>query len=174
MKTNVKSKESARVPSAPVRALRSRTGLRHRKSPTRLLKALRILDERSLPVIYGPGGRRQIATPVEVCAPSQTRDSIKNTLHLLADVEVISSDWHAPVMDEPFLAAEPKLRAPPGLDRRVRCDTSGAARARFAAVDAAQRGVDAAHCRLAGTWMPADGAVHAQTKHHCEITDTKW
>jgi hypothetical protein len=109
MKTNVKSRESARVPSAPVRALRLRTGLRHRKSPTRLLKALRTIDERSLPLSYGPEERREIATLVEICAPSQTRDSIKNSLRLLADVEVIFSGWHAPVMDVTFLAAAPKV-----------------------------------------------------------------
>ena len=141
---NAKSKESAWVPATPVRALRSRTGLRHRKPPIRLLKPLRILDERSLPLSYGPEERREIATLVEVCAPSQTRDSIKNSLRLLADVEVVFSGWHAPVMDETFLAAAPTLRARPGLDRGARCDTSGAARARSAAVDAA-------HCRLAGT-----------------------
>jgi hypothetical protein len=43
VKANVKSNERARGPVAPVRTFRSRTGLRQRKRPTRLLKALCIL-----------------------------------------------------------------------------------------------------------------------------------
>ena len=125
--------------------------MRHCKSPTRLLKTSYILGERSLLLSYGPEEQREIATLVKIRALSQTRDSIKNSLDLPADVEVLFSGWDAPVMDETFLAAALMLRARPGLDRCARCDTSEAARTRFAAVDAAQRGVDAAHCRLAGT-----------------------
>ncbi len=48
---------------------------------------------------------------VDVSAPPQTRDSIKQNLGLLADVEIIFSGWNAPVMDDAFLKAAPKLRA---------------------------------------------------------------
>ena len=40
-----------------------------------------------------------------------TRDELAARPGLLADVEVIFSGWHSPVLDEAFLAAAPKLRA---------------------------------------------------------------
>ncbi len=113
MNTTVKCDDRTRVSPAPVRPFRSRTGLRRRRrqSSPRLLRALYLLDEASLPLTYGPKEQCEIAELVEICGPAQTRDSIKNNLHLLADVEVILSGWHAPLMDETFLAAAPKLRA---------------------------------------------------------------
>ena len=111
MKANVKSKESAGVLVAPVRTFRSRARLRRRTPTTRLLKALYILDKSSRPLTYGPEEERDIAKLVEICSLPQTRDSIKNNPGLLTDVEVILSGWYAPVMDETFLAAAPKLRA---------------------------------------------------------------
>jgi len=111
VKTNVKSKEATRAPAASVRAFRSAVGLTHPKTAARLLKALYIIDEPYLPLIYGPQEQRDIAELVEICAPSQTRESIQNNLHVLADVEVILSGWHAPLLDEAFLTAAPKLQA---------------------------------------------------------------
>jgi phosphoglycerate dehydrogenase-like enzyme len=111
MKTDVNSKEAAGVSPPPVRAFRQPAASRRRKAGTRLLKALYLLDERSLPLIYGPQEQRALAELVDFCGPAQTRQTIQNNLSLLADVEVLLSGWHAPVMDQAFLDAAPKLRA---------------------------------------------------------------
>lgn len=111
MKTEVKSKENSGASAGRVRSFRSPIGLRARKPRARLLKALYLLDERSLPLIYGPDEQRAIAELVDFIGPPQTRQSIQRNLSLLADVEVLLSGWHAPVMDKAFLDAAPKLRA---------------------------------------------------------------
>jgi phosphoglycerate dehydrogenase-like enzyme len=75
------------------------------------LKGLYILDAPSLELIYGAKEQGAIAEWVEMVAPPQTRESIRENLSLLSEVEVIFSGWGAPVMDEEFLAAAPNLRA---------------------------------------------------------------
>ena len=105
MKVNVKTKESAQGS-----VLVGRAALPDRRRP-RLLKALYLLDESSWPRIYGPNEQREIAELVDICGPPLSRDVLPKYLDRLAEVEVILSGWHAPVMDEAFLAAAPKLRA---------------------------------------------------------------
>lgn len=74
-------------------------------------KALYILDERSLDLIYGPEERAEIARLVDVYAPPQTATSVHEHPELLHDVQIIMSGWGAPRFDAAFLAAAPHLEA---------------------------------------------------------------
>ena len=76
-----------------------------------MLKALYILDPAPYDWIYGPAEREEINRLVEVIAPPQTVQSIRQHPELLRDVEVILSGWGAPTMDEAFLAQAPNLKA---------------------------------------------------------------
>lgn len=74
-------------------------------------KGIFILSDHAFELIYGQKLYAEIANRVELVAEIQTKESIRANLGLLAEVEVIFSGWGAPVMDEEFLAAAPKLRA---------------------------------------------------------------
>lgn len=74
-------------------------------------KALYILDERSLDLIYGPEEQAEIARLVDVHAPPQTATSVQKHPELLHDVQIIMSGWGAPRLDAAFLAAAPHLEA---------------------------------------------------------------
>jgi phosphoglycerate dehydrogenase-like enzyme len=74
-------------------------------------KGLYILETRSFSRVYGPEEQRDIAKHVDMFAGPQTRESIRAQPGLLAEAEVIFSGWGAPLMDEAFLAAAPRLRA---------------------------------------------------------------
>jgi len=74
-------------------------------------KALYILAERSLNLIYGPAERAEIAQLVDVYAPPQTAHSVQERPELLHDVQIIFSGWGAPCFDAAFLAAAPHLEA---------------------------------------------------------------
>jgi phosphoglycerate dehydrogenase-like enzyme len=74
-------------------------------------KGLFILEPTAYELIYGDALRAKIARRVDLAAGIQTKDSVKEHPELLADAEVIFSGWGAPVMDEEFLAAAPRLRA---------------------------------------------------------------
>jgi phosphoglycerate dehydrogenase-like enzyme len=73
--------------------------------------ALFLLDQASLPLIYGLAERRELDQLANFYAPPQTRESIAENLAVLADVEVIFSGWGAAQMDEAFLSAAPRLKA---------------------------------------------------------------
>ncbi|HYO10250.1 MAG TPA: hydroxyacid dehydrogenase [Tepidisphaeraceae bacterium] len=72
---------------------------------------LYILDADALPLIYGPDERRDIDRRVRQVAVPQTAKSIAEHPERLRDVEVLFSGWGAPVADEAFLEAAPRLRA---------------------------------------------------------------
>jgi phosphoglycerate dehydrogenase-like enzyme len=74
------------------------------------LRGLFILEEPSLPMIYGPQERRDISRYVDFAAEPQTRESIAENPQLLHDVDVIFSGWGAPTIDDAFLDAAPKLK----------------------------------------------------------------
>ena len=74
-------------------------------------KALFILDSEFFPVIYAREERGELERLAHFYAPPQTRESIAENRALLADAEIIFSGWGAPVLDEEFLDAAPKLRA---------------------------------------------------------------
>jgi phosphoglycerate dehydrogenase-like enzyme len=75
------------------------------------LKGLYILSEDAFRMIYPDNMREAINEYVEIIAPPQTRDSIRQNMGLLASAEAIFSGWGAPLFDEPFLDAAPKLEA---------------------------------------------------------------
>ena len=73
--------------------------------------ALFILDSEFFPHIYTVEERAELERLAHFYAPPQSRESIAENRALLADAEIIFSGWGAPVMDEEFLDAAPKLRA---------------------------------------------------------------
>lgn len=76
-----------------------------------MLKALYILDPGPYDWIYGPRERLDIAQLVDVYAPPQTVQSVRDNPALLRDAEIIISGWGAPELNEAFLAAAPNLKA---------------------------------------------------------------
>jgi len=76
-----------------------------------VVKGLYILNRFGFERIYGPQQRKEIATLVDIYAPVQTRETIREELHLLHDAEVILTGWGGACMDEEFLAAAPNLKA---------------------------------------------------------------
>lgn len=75
-----------------------------------MLKGLYILGKDSFKKIYGPKEREDIAKLVDIYAPPQTPESVKENPSILNDAEVIFSGWGAPRMDEEFLASAPNLK----------------------------------------------------------------
>jgi phosphoglycerate dehydrogenase-like enzyme len=76
-----------------------------------MTSALFVLDAHAFDLIYGPEGRAEVAQRAMLLAEPLTREQLKTRPDLLSRVEVIFSGWGAPVMDEAFLAAAPRLRA---------------------------------------------------------------
>lgn len=76
-----------------------------------MLKGLYILNEKSYRLIYGHEEREDIGNMVDIYAPVQTREAIRENLSLLNQVEVVFSGWGGPLMDEAFLSAAPNLKA---------------------------------------------------------------
>lgn len=74
-------------------------------------KALFVLDPGSIDVIYGPEEQKRIRELADIYAPVQSREMVASDPSVLAEAEVIFSGWGAPVMDEAFLAAAPRLAA---------------------------------------------------------------
>ena len=74
-------------------------------------KGIFVLSSDSFEKIYGDELADEIARLVEVDAPPQTAQSVREAPAVLLDVELIFSGWGAPVMDAAFLAAAPKLEA---------------------------------------------------------------
>lgn len=61
--------------------------------------------------IYSPELQQRVEGLVDVIAPPQPADILSQAPELLREVEIILSGWHAPVLDEPFLDAAPRLEA---------------------------------------------------------------
>jgi len=74
-------------------------------------KALYALDRDSLNVIYGPKEQEDLSQLADFYTPPQTADSLIRDPAILQEAEVIFSGWGAPLMDENFLSAAPKLKA---------------------------------------------------------------
>jgi phosphoglycerate dehydrogenase-like enzyme len=70
-----------------------------------------ILAQGPYETIYGEEHAGRIAELVAIDGPPQTAEFVAAEPGLLRDVEIILSGWGAPVMDEAFLAAAPKLEA---------------------------------------------------------------
>jgi phosphoglycerate dehydrogenase-like enzyme len=73
--------------------------------------ALYALDPGSLDVIYGPEEQKRIRELVDIYAPVQSRASLQKDSSVLEKAEILFSGWGAPIMDAPFLAAAPNLKA---------------------------------------------------------------
>lgn len=73
--------------------------------------ALYILDAANFELIYGPDEQAAIASQVHLLDVPLSRQECAERPDRLAAVECIFSGWGAPVMDEKFLAAAPKLQA---------------------------------------------------------------
>lgn len=76
-----------------------------------LLKGIFILRAEAYEQIYGPALRDEAAKLIDIYAPPQTPESVKENPSILHDAEVILTGWGGPVMDEKFLAAAPNLKA---------------------------------------------------------------
>ena len=72
--------------------------------------ALYILDPGSFEVIYGPAEQAAIARQVQLLGAPLARQQCGEQPDQLREVECIFSGWGAPLMDEKFLAAAPKLK----------------------------------------------------------------
>ncbi len=75
------------------------------------MRALYILSDYCYNIIYGQEERDDIAALVEVYAPQQTPESVRENPDILHDADIIMSGWGGPKMDEQFLAAAPNLKA---------------------------------------------------------------
>ena len=76
-----------------------------------MTKALFLLHPAAYDQIYGPPEREAIAQLVDVYAPLQTRESIRQNPAILREAEVILSGWGMATLDEAFQAATPNLKA---------------------------------------------------------------
>ena len=73
--------------------------------------ALYILDPANFAVIYGPDEQAAIAGQVRLLGDPLSSQQCLEHPDQLREVECIFSGWGAPLMDEKFLAAAPKLKA---------------------------------------------------------------
>ncbi|MFH1498623.1 MAG: hydroxyacid dehydrogenase [Verrucomicrobiota bacterium] len=77
-----------------------------------MIKGLIILDPHPFELIYGERLKNDIAHRVQLLSDQPlTKAQIAADPSILSEVEVVFSGWGAPVMDEAFLAAAPKLKA---------------------------------------------------------------
>ena len=74
-------------------------------------KGIFLLGPASYENIYGDELAEAIGAEVELFAPPQTADSVKQHPAVLADAEVVFSGWGMARLDAAFLAAAPKLAA---------------------------------------------------------------
>ena len=75
-----------------------------------MIKGLFLLGTKVYDQIYGKPERAAIADLVDIIAPPQTAESVRESPSVLADVDVIFSGWGMAKLDEAFLAAAPNLK----------------------------------------------------------------
>lgn len=75
------------------------------------MRGLFVLNPDAYDVIYSPDERSDIASLVEIVAPAQTAQSVRDHPTILANVDVILSGWGMAVLDEALLQAAPNLKA---------------------------------------------------------------
>lgn len=61
--------------------------------------------------LYGPAEQAELDQTVTWAAPPQSPESIRRNPTILREVEILFAGWGTAVMDEPFLAAAPRLQA---------------------------------------------------------------
>ena len=74
-------------------------------------KGIYILELGAFDKIYGPAQTAAIARMVDIVAPPVSREQVLKDRSVVRDVDFIFSAWGAPVFDEEFLKAAPKLQA---------------------------------------------------------------
>lgn len=77
----------------------------------RMTPALFVLETRAYDLVYSTWGMAEISRRTKLLAPPLTRETLPQHAAALRETEVIFSGWGAPLMDEAFLDAAPKLRA---------------------------------------------------------------
>lgn len=77
----------------------------------RSLTGLFVLDRSAYDAVYAPQAAGEIARRVRIIDGPQTRESLRASLGLLADVDLIFSGWGMPRSDAAFMSAAPHLRA---------------------------------------------------------------
>lgn len=75
------------------------------------MRGLLVLNPDAYDMIYGPDERADVADLVEITAPAQTAQSVRESPAILADVDVILSGWGMAVLDEALLQTAPHLKA---------------------------------------------------------------
>ena len=73
-------------------------------------KGLYILGSQPYQWIYGAPERERITELVDIIAPAQTAESIRQDLGLLHDTDLIFSGWGCPLLDKELLDAAPNLK----------------------------------------------------------------
>ena len=76
-----------------------------------MLRGIFLLRPDAYHKIYGPDERAEINQLVDIYAPPQTAESVRQNPAILAQAEVIFSGWGMATLDEAFLAAAPELKA---------------------------------------------------------------
>jgi phosphoglycerate dehydrogenase-like enzyme len=74
-------------------------------------KGIYILDLGPYDKIYGPEEQAAIARIVDIVGPPLAKEQVLKNRSLLRDVDFVFSGWGAPIFDEEFLKAAPKLQA---------------------------------------------------------------
>ncbi len=74
-------------------------------------KGIFILGADAYEDIFGQALRDEAARLIDIYAPPQTPESVKENPSVLRDADVIISGWGGPAIDEEFLAAAPNLKA---------------------------------------------------------------
>jgi len=74
------------------------------------MKGLFVLGSYAFQTIYGEETRAEIGEIIEIAAPPMTAGQAQEDPSVLADCQILLSGWGAPVLDEAFLAAAPKLK----------------------------------------------------------------
>ncbi len=75
-----------------------------------MTKGLFILRESAFDLIYGHELAHEIKQHVDIYAPPQTAEAVRDNPALLHDAEVIFSGWGGPYLDETLLNAAPNLK----------------------------------------------------------------
>ncbi len=74
-------------------------------------KAIYLLGSEHFQGIYGDEEQTRIAGLVDIVAPPQTAESIRENPSVLRDVEIILSGWGMADVDDAFIRSAPKLKA---------------------------------------------------------------
>jgi phosphoglycerate dehydrogenase-like enzyme len=75
-----------------------------------MFNGLYVLGEGNFEKIYGSEEQYDIEKMVNIFAPLQTAETVKENPNILKDADIIFSGWGAPILDDEFLKNAPKLK----------------------------------------------------------------